>query len=51
MYHLKLSRRMNVLKSSRAISPVNIKPKTNVPEISSVSIIKVKPDGGDQGNL
>jgi hypothetical protein len=37
---LKLSRRMNVLKSSRATSRVDVELKTNVSEISTVSIIR-----------
>jgi hypothetical protein len=42
-----------VLKSSRAISHVNVELKTNVSEIFSVSIMKVdaNPDDRDRGNF
>jgi hypothetical protein len=39
---MKLSRLTDVLKSSRAISHISIGLKTNVSEISSVSIIRVE---------
>jgi hypothetical protein len=43
--------RENVLKTSLAISRVNVELKINVSEISSVLIIRVDPDHGDRDDL
>jgi hypothetical protein len=40
-----------VLKSSQAISYVNVELRTNISEISAASIIRVDPNDGDQGDV
>jgi hypothetical protein len=39
-----------VLKFSWAISHVNVEPKTNISEISSIFVIRVNPDDEDKGS-